>query len=147
MRLGSREAAEDATSEVFMKAMTGLAGFRGGVFAGWLFRIAANVVTDAHRRGRNRHWSLPLHLELADPMQQEQLDDVGISLHAALRTLPDDEQVTLELQLAGWTSDEIGAVLDRSPSAIRMTRARALRRLRASLAESGTELDPGASPW
>ena len=50
VRLGSREAAEDLTSEVFIKALAGLDCYRGGLFVAWLFRIARNVVIDAQRR-------------------------------------------------------------------------------------------------
>src|SRR4051812_45494568 len=39
LKLGSPEAAEDALSEVFLKALANLGSYRGrGVFAGWLFR-------------------------------------------------------------------------------------------------------------
>jgi RNA polymerase sigma-70 factor (ECF subfamily) len=48
--LGDREAAEDATSAVFTKALIGLSSYREGAFRGWLFTIAHNVITDAVRR-------------------------------------------------------------------------------------------------
>src|SRR5262245_27772316 len=46
LKLGSREAAEDATSEVFMRAVARLDTYKGGPFGGWLFRIAQNIVVD-----------------------------------------------------------------------------------------------------
>lgn len=46
-RLGSREAAEDTTSQVFCKALAALPSYRGGSFKGWLFAIARNAVSDA----------------------------------------------------------------------------------------------------
>lgn len=49
-RLGSREAAEDATGQVFAKALAALPGYRDRSFRGWLFTIAHNVVGDAFRR-------------------------------------------------------------------------------------------------
>ena len=49
-RLGSREAAEDATSLVFERALRALPTFRGASFRAWLFTIAHNAVTDAYRR-------------------------------------------------------------------------------------------------
>lgn len=49
-RLDSREAAEDATAEVFAHVLAALARYRDGSFAAWLFRIAHNVVADLHRR-------------------------------------------------------------------------------------------------
>src|SRR3990172_918078 len=51
VRLGSREAAQDATSEVFLKAFAGLGDFRGGRFAAWIYRIAHHAVTDRQRQG------------------------------------------------------------------------------------------------
>ena len=50
-RLGDREAAEDATSQVFVHALAALPRYREqGSFRSWLFAIAHNVVTDAGRR-------------------------------------------------------------------------------------------------
>jgi DNA-directed RNA polymerase specialized sigma24 family protein len=49
-RLGDREAAEDATSQVFTRALVALPEHRGGSFGAWLFAIALNVVANQHRR-------------------------------------------------------------------------------------------------
>ena len=146
LRLGSREAAEDATSEVFVKALTGLEAYRGGVFAGWLYRIAQNVVTDTHRRGRRGRMTLPLAVadNLADPSQD--IEEANITVRSALRGLPDDQRAVLELQLAGWSSEQIGAALGRSPSAIRMTRARAIKHLRGTLMDAGVDVQAGELP-
>jgi RNA polymerase sigma-70 factor, ECF subfamily len=145
LRLHSRELAEDATSEVFVKAMAGLDGFRGGIFAGWLYRIAQNVVTDTHRRGQGRR-TLPLDAagELADPAQE--IEETDITIRTALRGLPEDQRAVLELQLAGWSSEQIGAALGKSPSAIRMTRARAIKQLRGSLIGVGNDAQAGELP-
>jgi RNA polymerase sigma factor (sigma-70 family) len=52
-RLGTREAAEDATSEIFAKALTSFDSFQGrGSRRSWLFSIAHNAVVDQHRRKR-----------------------------------------------------------------------------------------------
>jgi RNA polymerase sigma-70 factor (ECF subfamily) len=105
LRLGSREAAEDATSEVFVKAITGLHGYQSGIFAGWLFRIAHNVVIDAYRRERHRrHLPLSAAMLVDDPGASP--DELAIAgsdldrLREALRTLPSDQRQTIELQLA-----------------------------------------------
>jgi RNA polymerase sigma-70 factor (ECF subfamily) len=145
LRLHSRELAEDATSEVFVKAMTGLDGFRGGVFAGWLYRIAQNVVTDTHRRSRGgRLVSLNAAGEFADPAQE--IEETTVTIRTALRGLPEDQRAVLELQLAGWSSEQIGAALGKSPSAIRMTRARAIKHLRGSLIGMGDDAQAGELP-
>jgi RNA polymerase sigma-70 factor (ECF subfamily) len=143
LRLGSREAAEDAASEVFLKAMSGLSGFRGGVFAGWLFRIAHNVVVDYQRQGRRAFtgtWPDPTP-DLADAIVDtgQTPEELTIArsdadaLYAALATLPDDQRATIELQLAGWSSEQIGAALGKSANAVRVLRYRAMQTLRDRL--------------
>src|SRR3712207_45846 len=52
VQLGNQAAAEDATSEVFLKALAALPRFRGGSLPGWLLQIARNTVIDARRRRR-----------------------------------------------------------------------------------------------
>src|SRR4051812_20006613 len=61
-RLGSREAAEDATSLVFTKALAALPSLRGSSFRGWLFGIAHHVVADVLR---GTHRDLPLDVASA----------------------------------------------------------------------------------
>jgi RNA polymerase sigma-70 factor (ECF subfamily) len=144
LRLGSREAAEDATSEVFLKALAGLGSYRGGVFAGWLFRIAHNVVNDAWRRGArggappvSRDLPLDLAEEIGDPRAgTEALAIAHIEIDAlrrALGALPDDQRTTMEYQIAGLTTDEIAVALGRSANAVRILRFRAQQRLRVVL--------------
>lgn len=54
-RLNDRELALDATQEAFLKAYRGLARFRAeSRFYTWLFRIAVNEATTAHRRRARR---------------------------------------------------------------------------------------------
>ena len=51
-RVGNRAEAEDLTAEVFHQALANLKRFewRGIPFAAWLFRIAANLITDRWQR-------------------------------------------------------------------------------------------------
>ncbi len=51
-RLHDREAAEDATSQTFFNAYSGLRRLGAKPFRPWLFAIAHNVVVDAHRNRR-----------------------------------------------------------------------------------------------
>lgn len=142
-RLGSREAAEDATSEVFLKALAGLNGYRGGVFVAWLFRIAQNVVVDAYRRHRTTQ---PLEAvgALTDPAQGPEDTARAHAEREALRTalamLSDEQRTVLELQLAGWSGTQIAAALGTSPAAVKMHRYRAINRLRQILKEAGWDL-------
>ncbi len=82
--------------------------------------------------------------ELADPAQE--IEETQITIRTALRGLPEDQRAVLELQLAGWSSEQIGAALGKSPSAIRMTRARAIKQLRGSLIETGNDAQAGELP-
>ena len=143
VRLGDRLAAEDATSEVFLKALAGLSSFRGDGFTAWLFRIAHNVVVDRYRRPPIR--AADLHPLLADGSAAEPLDpdpepaeaivaaDEAATLRSAIEQLPSDQRAVIELQLAGWSGSEIGAALGRSADAVKMIRFRAVAKLRALL--------------
>jgi RNA polymerase sigma-70 factor (ECF subfamily) len=139
VQLGSREAAEDATSEIFFKALRDLQSFRGGLFAAWLFRIAQHTVTDMQRRNRRGRTNLPLDLAgevetPEQPIEERMADDSELDgLRAALRELPADQRAVLELQIAGLAPQEIATTLGRSLNAVRHLRFRAFRQLRATL--------------
>ncbi len=92
IRLGSHEAAEDATSDTFLKALATIGKYRDEGFAGWLFRIAHNTVVDTQRRQRPQ---VPFEQagELVDDAPSP--EDVSLAradyddLHATLALLPD----------------------------------------------------------
>lgn len=142
-RLGSREAAEDATSQIFMKALAALPQYRGDrTFRSWLFTIAHNVVVDHYRTQRPSH---PLEDASLIADRGASPEDLGILAadSAALRTLlssltPDQAQI-IELRLAGLSETEIARVLNRRPGAIRATQFRALGRLRVLLGVSPSQ--------
>lgn len=144
VRLGSREAAEDATSETFLKAFAALARYRQRSFPAWLFRIAHNVVVDGYRY-RARVAPLDAERDRADPRHSpEELALAGAereALRHALALLPDDQRLALELQCAGWSGEQTASALGRSPAAVGMLRARARTRLRALLAAYGDDPD------
>lgn len=135
-RLGTHEAAEDATAEVFLKAFKALKRYRHDAFAAWLFRIARNVTTDMLRRQRP---TTPLHQATMLPDPARSPDEITLAhseataVRTALATLSEEQRAALELQLAGWSGPEIATALARSPEAIRMLRLRAFNRLRRLL--------------
>ncbi len=136
-RADSAQEAEDLASQVFVQALHGLAGYRGGSVAAWLFRIAHNVALN-QRRARRAEVSLDAHdfdLEDEHPTPSESLDDAEAraAVRALVATLPDAQQNLLALKLvAGLTSEEIGAVLGKSPGAVRVELHRVIQRLRAA---------------
>ena len=135
-RLGDRAAAEDATSQVFAKALATLPAYRDRSFRGWLFTIAHNVVSDMFRQRRP-----DVPLEAAEdrpdpaptPEEAALVADEGRALRALLAQIPTDQQRVLELRLAGLTGAEIARVLGRSEGAVKMLQFRAVARLRVLL--------------
>ena len=50
LRIPDRDVCEDVTSQIFTSALERIDQFAGrGTFAGWLFQIARNAVSDVHR--------------------------------------------------------------------------------------------------
>jgi RNA polymerase sigma-70 factor (ECF subfamily) len=141
VRLGSREPAEDATSEVFLRALHGLTGFRGGLFVAWLFRIAHNVVQNALRQRPAQ--SLDVAADRADaaplPDRQAEARAERAAVRDALDRLPEQQRAVVELQLAGWRDEEVAKALGKRVGAVRMLRYRALERLRHVLADPDEE--------
>jgi RNA polymerase sigma-70 factor (ECF subfamily) len=139
-RLGAREAAEDATSLAFTKALAGLPTYRGPSFRAWLFGIAHHVVADALRvRGPDAPLDAapdaidrapgPEHLALAE--------DDRRTLRALLSVLTKDQRAVVELRLAGLTSAEIGHALGCSRNAVDVAHHRAMDRMRRALDVAG----------
>lgn len=135
-RLGNREAAEDATSAIFARALAALPNYRDGSFRAWLFVIAHNIVVDTHRRRRPEQ-PLADAYEPVDhaPTPEEAVlaSDARQSLHRMLDDLPADQRRVLELRLAGLSGAEIACVLNRSVAAVKMLQLRAMTRLRSEL--------------
>lgn len=143
-RLGSHEAAEDATSQTFMKALTAIGRFedqREGSFRAWLFTIADRVVTDVYRRQR-AHADLDAAAEVVDweigPEDQALASEERRSVQALLEQLPPEQRRVVALRLAGLTGPEIARVLGRHPAAVKSTQFRAYARLRRLLGREET---------
>ena len=140
-RLGTKEAAEDATAQVFTKALGGLAGYRGGSFQGWLFAIAHHVVVDEVRSTR---LDVPLTAAAASIDPGPGPEEVGVdaeasrTLRALLAQLPLEQRRVVELRLAGLSGVEIAAALGRSHGTVRNLQHRTLLRLRALLGSTGS---------
>jgi RNA polymerase sigma-70 factor (ECF subfamily) len=135
-RLGNREAAEDATSQVFTQALSGLAQFDAhrGTFRSWLFTIAHHVVIDQHRKS-NRTGVFDAAVDIPDgglSLEEHAIAaERGQSLQAALDQLPARERQVVDLRLAGLTGVEIGKVLGCRTGAVGVAQFRAIRRLRS----------------
>jgi RNA polymerase sigma-70 factor (ECF subfamily) len=134
-RLGSVEAAEDATQDVFLQALRGLPSFRGDHFAAWLFRIAQRVVAGVYR-WRTRHPTASLegaeHLRDGGQTPEEAAVQRAerAAVRASLRSLPDAQRLAIELAIAGLSDAQIAVVLARAPDAVKMLRYRGMQQLK-----------------
>ena len=132
-RVGSRETAEDLTSEVFHKALTHLKRFewRGVPFVGWLFRIAANAIVDQAKR------SFREVSDLGDPEEIAVAEvDFADAIHRArlfrlVEELPEDQRRVVVMRFAEEKSiREIAGEIGRSEGAVKQLQFRGLQNLR-----------------
>ena len=145
-QLGSREDAEDAAQEVFLKAYTSLKSCRGDSKRSvWLYRITSNVCTDMLRRRREtvslsqeNEEGEPLELELPDerfdPAALAERKDLRERIGTALKSLPPDaREILLLRELGGQSYDEIAATLDIDLGTVKSRIFRARKKLCALL--------------
>lgn len=138
-RLNTREAAEEATQEIFTRALAGIGRCRDdAAFAGWLFGIAHHVVTEQYKAGRHATSPLEFAPDSADPdlspeeraLSREGVDELR---RARERCLNDRERELFDLLLADLTDAQIAVALGRRPGAIRTAHWRLLIKLRGCL--------------
>lgn len=136
LRMHHRELAADAASQTFLKALTGIGGFRSGSFKSWLYAIARNVTIDMMRASRPQVDLVYAELVrdgAPTPEEHALRADEHDRLWQALQLLTDEQREVMELRLAGLTGSEIAAATQRSLSATKSIQFRALSRLRAVL--------------
>lgn len=142
-RVATREAAEDVTSEVFMKALRSLSSYDPELASPrtWLLRIARNAVTD-HLRALRRRGALHVSLDrvpdlVADiPSQDERVlrQERIQKLLNGNQTLRSADQEILSLRYgAGLDNGEIAEALKISTNAVAVRIHRALKRLKAAV--------------
>jgi RNA polymerase sigma-70 factor (ECF subfamily) len=140
IRLKNTPAAEDATSQTFLKALQALPQFRDGLFIAWLFRIAHNVVSDLLRRG-----PLTTDLDALEFQLQSELstEDAAIrstqrtAFYHALDALPQEQRDVLQMTASGFKGDEIARVLGKTPASVKMLRWRGMEAIRNRLEREG----------
>jgi RNA polymerase sigma-70 factor (ECF subfamily) len=153
--LGDREVAAELTQDTFLRAYQALPRLAADShLEGWLFRIATNLARQHRRRRRVVCWT---RLEAAGPLSTGRaggagwgsaeptrdrlagggsLEDAVVQqdlVRRALARLSLDQRACLLLYAwTGLTCGEIGAMVGKSPEAVRMTLSRARRRFRAA---------------
>ena len=143
-RLFERTAAEDVTSDVFLKVVENIHSFRGNErqFRNWLYRIATNAVNNYLRRTARRNRLLKVTREQVD----SRIADCGESvekltlLREAVFALRPRYQTIITLRFfENLKLTEIAEVLGSSPGTVRSQLARALAKLRKVLDKVFTE--------
>lgn len=159
-RLGEPEAAADAASQVFIRALQRLDTYRpsqagASTVRSWLFAIAHNTVVDTHRRNAVRnHRSLdeaPAFRDgpaagdrlvatdrTTDPEDQALARETVARVRHALTRLPERQRQIVELRMAGLTGAEIASVLGMTPGAVKAAQFRAFGTLRPLLDDTAS---------
>lgn len=161
-RLGDPEAAADATSLIFVRALQRLDTFRPGqasTVRSWLFAIAHNTVVDTHRRNvfrlhrtrsldrpdrgdaNTRDRTSPVERLVAadrttDPEDLAIARETIVYVRNALARLPERQRQIVELRMAGLSGIEIASVLGMTIGAVKSAQFRAFGTLRPLLDDS-----------
>jgi len=135
-RVGEQTAAEDVTSDVFIKALRNIHRYHdtGSSFGAWLYRIALYSVVDRYRATRpvenldqlcERAASGPGPEDVA--ADRDELRRVW----AVVEALPTNQRTAMVLRFQEDLSiDDIGAAMEKSPAAVKQLLFRALRTVR-----------------
>ena len=143
-RLGSDADARDAAQEAYVRLLQLDEQDQPSFLRAYLYRIAANVATDALRRRRTRGATVVEEpADAPDPAMQERAlearQQLGI-VEAALGQLPARcREAFLLSRDEGWSTGRISARLGVSDRMVRMYLVRALEHVQAALAR--TELE------
>lgn len=134
-RLESVEAAEDATSQVFERALRSIHQYRGGSFRAWLFRIAYTTVVDTWKRRTLTAPDVDPDQTDPDPTPEQRAlqRESGENVQRLLGKLSEEQARVVELRLAGLKGPEIAEAMNRTPESVRMLQYRAMERLRNHL--------------
>jgi RNA polymerase sigma-70 factor (ECF subfamily) len=143
--LDSRESAEDATSEVFLKLQRSIESYNGSIpFPRWLLRVAGNQCIDVLRR-RRRGQQVIVEVEdgaavieatSAEPSPLGAVISMEerVQLQAAIARLPENYRVPLVLRYYSELSyDEIGQQLGLQRNHVAALLFRAKQELRRTL--------------
>jgi RNA polymerase sigma-70 factor (ECF subfamily) len=134
-RLRDKHAAEDLTTEVFLRMLQNLPSFQfqGIPFQAWLFQIARNLVVDDFRRQSVRnHEPIDEALEANEALPEEiaQRRMLKAELREALLGLTTSQLDVITLRfIAGHSIADVAQALDKSESAVKSLQARGLKTL------------------
>ncbi|NOZ29607.1 MAG: sigma-70 family RNA polymerase sigma factor [Chloroflexi bacterium] len=144
-RVGDTSTAEDLTAEVFLRVLRRIERFQPdpqhpvATFSGWIYRIAANLVTD-HFRSRSRHETVPLDIQPPHRFLSNTSEDIAAAvdrqdmISRALAQLTEDQRLVILCKFGeGMSNRETAAVLGKTEGAVKSLQHRALATLQRIL--------------
>ena len=146
-RVRDRAETEDLTAEVFHQALANLKRFewRGIPFAAWLFRIAANLITDRWQRSGREVAEEPGQIEAAQvesakgksgQLGSAEIEEVErrATLFRLVESLPAEQQRVVVLRFVEEKSiKEVAREIRKTEGAVKQLQFRALTSLRARM--------------
>ena len=141
-RVGSRQLAEDLTSETFVRGLRAIQRFtwQGKDFGAWLTTIARNLIADHFKSSRAR---LEIVSETipegrsshADSSEHEALAHISNAmLFESVNALPSDQRDCVLMRfIQGLSIAETASALGRSEGAVKQLQLRAVRSLAATV--------------
>jgi RNA polymerase sigma-70 factor (ECF subfamily) len=143
-RVREQTAAEDVTSEVFIKALKAMPRYQdtGRPFAAWLYQIAVNAIADRYRTLRPTHALDDFHdLSVGGPdidEQAAQRDEIR-RIWRLVEGLPLQQRTALVLKFQeDMKIEDIAVAMGKTPGAVKLLIHRGVSRLR----EEAEELRP-----
>ena len=142
-RLREQAAAEDVTSEVFLRAMRSLPRYqdKGRPFTAWLYQIAANLVNDRYRSARRVEdidAVYDLSADLPDTGDVAARRDLLRRIGQVIDRLPAAQRTAMVLKFQeDMKLEDIAAVLGKSEGAVKLLIHRGVTRLRAEIPAQG----------
>jgi RNA polymerase sigma-70 factor, ECF subfamily len=140
-RVGSQPAAQDLTSQVFLRVLEAIQHERTweSSFSGWLYRIAHNIVIDHYRRrGRDTQVAiddLPMLPSPHDsPERAAERALTSENLRSAINRLTEEQAQVVTLRfLEGFSITEVADMMGKTEGAIKAMQYRAVMSLRRLL--------------
>lgn len=148
-RVGDTEVAADLTTELFVRVIGHVHAFRlnerrpAASFSAWLYRIAANLITDYHRQARKApQVSLSDELRLPTggpgPDRVAEQNEVFARLQQAMQGLNEEQRLVILAKFGeNMSNAEVAAWLGKSEGAVKSLQHRALQALGRLLGAGG----------
>jgi len=142
-KINNQDAAEDLTSDIFMKVLENLPRFewRGLPFGAWVFKIARNVLNDFYNKnGKNQTSDLEKAYDVSEneektsPHLKAAHSELTEKIKTIMKKLPEREASVIQLKFfSGLNNREIMEVMGLSESNVAIILYRTLRKIKPDL--------------